>query len=167
MPPSRDVRSLYEIADKHHSRRRPKETLHAKALLKLIKKEALAFTEPDSSKLRELVDSFHHCQSVARLYPGSEQQKDSILQFLNIVDECFFFKALTRRVDTKKNGRQPLMALTVKDGYHNNRDSETIRVKAAPIDSPSSQFCILVCMKLFTPSSSSLKMRITRSGRSG
>ncbi|KAI0908979.1 hypothetical protein F4823DRAFT_639547 [Ustulina deusta] len=114
MPPSRDVQSLYAIADNIDSRKPLKETLDAKALLKLIKNEALAFRESDSSKLRELVGAFHHCQALAARSPGSEQLKDSILQFMMIVDECFFFKTLTRKVKTKW-GRQHLVTLKLED----------------------------------------------------
>ncbi|KAI0458442.1 hypothetical protein F5B21DRAFT_528970 [Xylaria acuta] len=126
MSPSRDVQSLYAIADKIDSSKPLKETLDAKALLKLIKNEALAFRESDSSKLRELVRAFHHCQALAARYPGSEQLKDSIFQFMTIVDECFFFKTLTREVKTKR-GRQHLVTLKVEDSPCSKNDSHDLK----------------------------------------
>ncbi|KAI0468026.1 hypothetical protein F4859DRAFT_517563 [Xylaria cf. heliscus] len=121
MSPSREVQSLYAIADRINSRKPLKETLDAKALLKLIKKESVAFSEPGSSKLREFVNCFRHCQAVAARSPGSEQQKDSILQFLINLDECFFFKTLTREVETKR-GRQRLVTLGVEDSSHPTKE---------------------------------------------
>ncbi|KAI1743967.1 hypothetical protein F4680DRAFT_470459 [Xylaria scruposa] len=125
MSPSRAVQSLYEIVDAIHSRKPLKETLSAKSLLRLIEKEALAFQQPDSSKLRELVNCFHQCRALAARYPGSEQLKESILQFMVIVDECFFFKTLTREVKTKK-GRHLLTNLKVKNGP-SSKDSSNER----------------------------------------
>ncbi|KAI0542732.1 hypothetical protein GGR58DRAFT_496838 [Xylaria digitata] len=122
MSPSRDVQSLYEITDKIESRNQPKETLDAKSLLRLIKNEAVAFRRPDSSKLRELVDCFRRCQELAARYPDSEQLKDSILQWMITVDECFFFKTLTREVKTKK-GRQHVVTLKIEEGSFSRGDS--------------------------------------------
>ncbi|KAI0420595.1 hypothetical protein F5X98DRAFT_371566 [Xylaria grammica] len=115
MPPSRDVLSLYEIADKIDSRKPLKETMDAKSLFTLIKNEALAFRRPDSSKLRELADCFRRCQELASRHPDSERLKQSISQWMILFDECFFFKTLTREVKTK-NGRQHVVTLKVKDG---------------------------------------------------
>ncbi|KAI1125917.1 hypothetical protein F5Y10DRAFT_267579 [Nemania abortiva] len=158
MPPSRDVQSLYDIADKRNSRHPLKETIDAKSLLKLIKKEALAFRRPDSSRLVKLVNCFHQCQALAARYskePGDDSEdsddsddseedsedsqdesddsddsdaeplqelKDSILDFLMILDECFFFKTLTRKVKTK-HGRRHLVSLKIKDTRDTKYDS--------------------------------------------
>ncbi|KAH8161538.1 hypothetical protein CIB48_g6696 [Xylaria polymorpha] len=121
MPPSHEVQSLYAIADKIDSGQPLEGRLDAMSLLELIKNEALAFRVPDSSKLSELVGCFHHCQAMAASYPGSKRLEDSILQFMTLIDECFFFKTLTRTVETKK-GRQNLVSLEVEDDHYPRSD---------------------------------------------
>ncbi|KAI0438121.1 hypothetical protein F4803DRAFT_570021 [Xylaria telfairii] len=131
MPPSPEVQSLYAVADKIDSRRPLKETLDARSLLKLIKNEALAFRRPDSSKLRELVGCYHHCQALAASHPGSRQLKDSISQFMTLIDECFFFKTLTREVKTKK-GLQNLVALKIDDNPYSRNSSDDLKGRWNP-----------------------------------
>ncbi|KAI1746651.1 hypothetical protein F4782DRAFT_536219 [Xylaria castorea] len=131
MPPSRDVQSLYEIVDKKESRKPLEETLDAKSLLELIKNEALAFRKPGSSKLTELVGCFRRCQELAA--SGSEQLKGSVLQFMIIVDECFFFKTLTREVRRNK-GWQHLVNLKIEDNPSSKGDGHDRRGIWTPYD---------------------------------
>ncbi|KAK5635710.1 hypothetical protein RRF57_011422 [Xylaria bambusicola] len=51
---------------------------------------------------------------MAARYPGSEQLKYPILQFMIIADKIFFFETLTRKVKTKQ-GQQPAVTLKVED----------------------------------------------------
>ncbi|KAI0858887.1 hypothetical protein F4860DRAFT_526637 [Xylaria cubensis] len=122
MSPSRAVQSLYAIVDTKDSRKPLRETLGAKSLLRLMQNEALAFRQPDSSKLNELIHCYQQCQALAARHPSSEQLKESISQFMVIIDECFFFKTLTREVKTKR-GRQHIVTLKVEDSSFSKSDS--------------------------------------------
>ncbi|KAI1109262.1 hypothetical protein F5Y14DRAFT_40430 [Nemania sp. NC0429] len=90
-----DIKYLHRIAES----RCKVPTIHdPTTLLRLLKQEALAFREPDSSKLRELTDRFRDCQEAFERGPYSKELKESIVGFYIILDECFFFKTLTRAV---------------------------------------------------------------------
>ena len=114
MIPSRDVQYLYQICDQVGWSNPARRTLDARTLFKLLQNEALAFRTPNSPRLTELVECFHRCQQVGRKYPENESQMliDLIHQWFSLLDECFFFGALTRVVNTRY-GRQPFVSLLV------------------------------------------------------
>ncbi|KAI0423778.1 hypothetical protein F5Y09DRAFT_354617 [Xylaria sp. FL1042] len=122
MAPSRKVKSLYEIADKLDSSKRPDATIDAKSLFSLVKHEAAAFQDPNSKQVKKLLDCFHRCRELAAKDPGSSRMKDLLWEWLTRVDECFFFKTLTREIKTKHTRKNGIVTLKIKkDADPDNR----------------------------------------------
>ncbi|KAI0400522.1 hypothetical protein F4802DRAFT_601914 [Xylaria palmicola] len=111
---SHDIQSLYEIADNIESANRPRSRLDARTLLRLVENEALAFRNPSSNRLKELVDWYRIAQDLASSHPGSERMEQAIVQFFLRLDLCFFFGTLSRQVPTSM-GRLQLVNLIIKD----------------------------------------------------
>ncbi|KAI0515071.1 hypothetical protein F5B22DRAFT_646948 [Xylaria bambusicola] len=107
MSGSRDVQSFQEIRDIISSTNPPRAP-EARFLLTLIQTVALAFRTPDSPRLTELVEFFHHYENVAGNYPENETDMPIQLvnQWFSLIDKCFFFGVLTSTLDTQQGPRQ-------------------------------------------------------------
>ncbi|KAI1110888.1 hypothetical protein F5Y14DRAFT_337621 [Nemania sp. NC0429] len=113
-----DIQYLHKIADNLSTQPRKHE---ADALLELIQREAVAFREPESSKLRALAICYENCMNVHAISRPMEKDarmsmspdlNRSLQEWFMAVDECFFFKTLTRSTE-----RGPVVTLRVTDEH--------------------------------------------------